>query len=127
MTGSYFKSKQPSRDGGSQVTQLTETLFPILLGSRHQPCKLLIVKAHRTNQYYFKSQTENAVSNNAIMAHLFISTLNEISFECFMKLFAGSIKKWADLEKLFLAHFFEDDTEVFVPTLLRRKELNCLR
>jgi len=35
----------------------------------------------------------------------------------------GSIKNWADLEKLFLACFFEDDTEVSVSTLLAtRKE-----
>jgi len=35
----------------------------------------------------------------------------------------GSIKNWADLEKLFLAYFFEDDTEVSVSTLLAtRKE-----
>jgi len=33
-----------------------------------------------------------------------------------MKLPAGSIKTWADLEKLFLAHFFEDDSEISVPT-----------
>jgi len=38
-----------------------------------------------------------------------------------MKLLAGSIKKWADLEKLFLARFFEDNTEVSVPTLLAAK------
>ena len=39
-----------------------------------------------------------------------------------MKLPAGSIKKWADLEKLFLARFFEDDIEVSVPTLLATKQ-----
>jgi len=39
-----------------------------------------------------------------------------------MKLPAGSIKTWADLEKLFLACFFEDDTEISVPTLLAAKQ-----
>ena len=35
---------------------------------------------------------------------------------------AGSIKKWVDLVKLFLARFFEDDNEVSVPTLLDTKQ-----
>ena len=39
-----------------------------------------------------------------------------------MKLFAGWIKTWADLKKLFLARFFEDDTEISVPTLLAAKQ-----
>ena len=39
-----------------------------------------------------------------------------------MKLLAGSIKKWADLEKLFQARFFKDDTKVFVPILLATKQ-----
>jgi len=39
-----------------------------------------------------------------------------------MKPPAGSIKSWADLEKLFLARFFEDDTEISVPTLLAIKQ-----
>jgi len=72
--------------------------------------------------YYFKSQTGNVVSNDAIMARLFISTLKGVAFEWFMKLPAGSIKTWADLEKLFLACFFEDDTEISVPTLLATKQ-----
>jgi len=54
------------------------------------------------NQHiYYKSQTRNVVSNDAIMACLFIGTLKGIAFEWFMKLPAGSIKTWADLEKLF--------------------------
>jgi len=36
-----------------------------------------------------------------------------------MKLSASSIKTWANLERLFLAHSFEDDTEISVPTLLQ--------
>jgi len=56
------------------------------------------------------------------MARLFIGTLKGITFEWFMKLPAGSIKTRADLEKLFLACFFEDDTEVAMPTLLAMKQ-----
>jgi len=68
--------------------------------------------------YYFKSQTENVVSNDTILAWFFIGTLKGVAFEWFMKLPADSIKNWADLGKLFLAHFFEGDTEVSVPTLI---------
>jgi len=71
--------------------------------------------------YYFKSQTGNIVSNDAIMARLFIGTLKGVTFEWFMKLPAGSIKTWADFDKLFLTRFFEDDTEVAMPTLLAMK------
>ena len=74
------------------------------------------------DRYYFKSQTRNVVSNDVIMAHLFIGTLKGVAFEWFMKLPAGSIKKWADLKKLFLARFFKDDIEVSVPTLLTTKQ-----
>jgi len=56
------------------------------------------------------------------MAHLFIGTLKGVTFEWFMKLPAGSIEKWVDLKKLFLARFFEDDTEVSLPTLLATKQ-----
>jgi len=52
--------------------------------------------------YYFKSQTGNVVSNDAILARLFIGTLKGITFEWFMKLSEGSIKNWGNLEKLFL-------------------------
>jgi len=46
-----------------------------------------------------------------------------------MKLPAGSIKNWADLEKLFLAHFFENNTKVSVPTVLttNRRKKSLLR
>ena len=56
------------------------------------------------------------------MARLFIGTLKGVTFEWFIKLPAGSIKVWADLEKLFLAHFFKNDTEIPVPTLLAVKQ-----
>jgi len=55
------------------------------------------------------------------MAHLFIGTLKGVAFEWFMKLIAGSIKTWADLEKFFLARFFKDNTEISVLTLLAAK------
>jgi len=42
--------------------------------------------------YYFKSQTGNVVSNDAIMAHLFFGTLKGVTFEWFMKHPASSIK-----------------------------------
>jgi len=52
--------------------------------------------------YYFKSRTGNVISNDAIMARLFIGTLKGFTFQWFMKLPAGSIKTWADLEKFWL-------------------------
>ena len=72
--------------------------------------------------YYFKSQTGNVVSNDAILARLFIGTLKGVAFEWFMKLPAGSIKKWVDLEKLFLAYLFKDNTNIYVPTLLTTEQ-----
>jgi len=72
--------------------------------------------------YYFKSQTGNVVANDAILAHLFISTLKGLAFEWFIKLPEDSIKNWGDLEKLFLTRFFEDDLEVTMPTLLATKQ-----
>jgi len=72
--------------------------------------------------YYFKSQTGNVVSKDAIFARLFISTLKWVAFEWFIKLSASSINTWADLEKLFLAHFFEDDSEISVTILLAAKQ-----
>ena len=45
-----------------------------------------------------------------------------MAFEWFIKLPACSIKTMADLEKLFLAHFFEDHSKILVTTLLATKE-----
>ena len=56
------------------------------------------------------------------MACLFIGNLEGVAFEWFMKLSASSIKTWADLDKLFLAYFFKDDTEILVPTLLAARQ-----
>jgi len=64
--------------------------------------------------YYFKSQTGNVVSNDIILARLFIDTLKGITFEWFMKLPESFIKNWGDQEKLFLTRFFEDDSEITI-------------
>ena len=53
---------------------------------------------------------------------MFIGTLKGIAFEWFMKLPEGSIKNWGDLEKLFLARFFEDDLEITMLTLLTTRQ-----
>jgi len=74
------------------------------------------------NQHYLKSQTGNVAANDAILACLFIGTLKGLAFEWFMKLPEGSIKKWGDLEKLFLTLFFEDDSEISMPTLLATRQ-----
>jgi len=44
--------------------------------------------------YYFKSQTGSAVSSDAIMAHLVISTLKLVALEWFIKIPIDSIKTW---------------------------------
>ena len=49
------------------------------------------------------------------MTRLSIGTLRGVAVEWLM--IAGFIKTWANLEKLFLAHFFED-IEILVPTFL---------
>jgi len=56
------------------------------------------------------------------LARFFIDTLKGLAFEWFMKLPEGSIKNWGDLEKLFLTYFFEDDSEITIPTLLATKQ-----
>ena len=53
---------------------------------------------------------------------MFIDTLKGLAFEWFMKLPEGSIKNWGELEKLFLTRFFEDDSEIKMPTLLAIKQ-----
>ena len=39
-----------------------------------------------------------------------------------MKLPKGSIKNWGDLEKIFLACFFKDDSKITKPTLLTMRQ-----
>ena len=72
--------------------------------------------------YYFKSQTGNVVDNDVILARLFNGTLKGLAFEWFMKLPEGSIKNWSDLEKHVLTRFFEDYSEITIPTLLATKQ-----
>ena len=50
-------------------------------------------KGSPNKHIYYKSQTGNAVDNDAILARLFIGTLKGLAFEWFMKLPKGSIKK----------------------------------
>jgi len=52
--------------------------------------------------YYFKSQTGNVVSNDTIMAHLFIVTLKGVAFKWFMKLPVGLIKNGTTSRSYFL-------------------------
>ena len=66
-------------------------------------------------------QNGNIVSNDAILARLFIGTLKGVAFEWLMKFPVSSIKTWADLEKLFLARSFEDDSDISVLTFLAAK------
>jgi len=40
----------------------------------------------------------------------------------FIKLSASSIKKWCDLEKLFLARFFKEEMKISMVTLLSMKK-----
>ena len=49
-------------------------------------------------------------------------TQKRLAFEWFMKLPESFIKNWSDLEKLFLTRFFEDDSEITMPTLLATKQ-----
>jgi len=79
--------------------------YPIEWDSGPYPPRFKALNLHTFNSkgslnqhiYYFKSQTENIVSNETIMAHLFIDTLKGVAFEWFMKLPSSSIKKWVNL------------------------------
>lgn len=73
---------------------------------------------------YFKAQISNVVSNDAILARLFIGTFKGVTIEWFKKLLEGSINTWSELEKLFSSKFFKDDTEIAIPTLLDIKQEN---
>ena len=68
--------------------------------------------------YYFRSQTGNVISNDAIMARLFIGTLKGVAFDWFRSLPPGSINSWIDLKTRFLSRFYEDDTEVTMDKIL---------
>jgi len=53
---------------------------------------------------------------------LFIVTLKGVAIEWFRKLPASSLKNWANLKKIFLTRFFEDDIEISIPSLLTTRQ-----
>lgn len=57
-----------------------------------------------------------------ILTRLFVGALMGLAFDWFMKLQPGSIKTFSDLKSLFLAWFFDDDSEVSMTTLLETKQ-----
>src|SRR3954470_12100380 len=85
--------------------------------------------------YYFQSQTGSLMGNDPMRTRLFTSTLKGVAFEWFRKLPKGSITCWDDLEALFLSHFFEEEADINMHTLLLTKQkegelvdtLICLR
>lgn len=62
------------------------------------------------------------LSNDALMTWLFIGLLKRIAFNWFRSFQVRSLKSWVDLEGWFLAHFYEDDTEMSMPTLIDKKK-----
>lgn len=53
--------------------------------------------------YYFRSQTENIVTNDALLTRHFIASLKDLAFDWFIRLQPGTIKAFSNLESLFLA------------------------
>lgn len=70
---------------------------------------------------HFKAQTGNMVTNDSILACLFIGTLKGIAIELLMKLPEGSIHSWSELRS-FLTRLFEDGSEIAMPALLALKQ-----
>ena len=68
--------------------------------------------------YYFRSQTDNVIDNDAIITRLFINTLKGIAFDWFRSLSSGSINSWVNLKTQFLSRFNEDDIKVTMDKLL---------
>src|SRR3954467_9541310 len=62
------------------------------------------------------------MGNDPVRTQLFISTLKGVAFEWFCKLPKGSITCWDDLEALFLSHFFEEEVNINMYTLLLTKQ-----
>jgi len=73
-------------------TQLSGILSRTLLSSNLCPITFDGNGSPNQHIYYFKSQTWNVLSNDVILARLFIGTLKGIAFEWFMKLPEGPIK-----------------------------------
>jgi len=120
---SHRTSRRSSRSGGwSGHTQLSGMPLPTLPGSRHwlaylrwqgftEPTHILFLIPNREcsiKWYYYG---------------LFIYRHSQgVSVKWFMMLPTSSIKKWVNLEKLFLTRFFKDDIEIYAPTLLAIKQ-----
>src|SRR3954468_4771516 len=62
------------------------------------------------------------MGNDPVRTRLFISTLKGVAFEWFRKLPKGSITCWDDLDALFLSHFFEEEADINMHTLLLTKQ-----
>jgi len=100
--------------------------YPLEWHSVPYPPKFKLSTLHTYNSksslnqyiYYFQSQTDNIIDNDAIMVRLFIGTLKGVAFDWFRILPNGSINSWIDLETWFLSRFYEDDTEVTMDKLL---------
>jgi len=74
------------------------------------------------NIYYFKSQTGNVVANGCHLGTFVYRHSEETRLRMVHEAPEGSIKNWGDLEKLFLTRFFEDDSEITMPTLLATRQ-----
>lgn len=55
------------------------------------------------------------------MTGLIVGSLKGIAFDYFRALPIESIMSLVDLEARFLVHFYEDDTKVSMPILIRQK------
>lgn len=62
------------------------------------------------------------MASDAILTRHFANTLKGPTFEWFSKLSQDSMHSCEDLEKLFLARFFEDESEVSIPILINTKQ-----
>ena len=71
---------------------------------------------------YFKSHLGVISGNEPLMVRSFVGTLRGPAFDWYRRLKPGSINSWEDLESMFLAHFFDDDTEVSIRTLFDEKQ-----
>jgi len=71
--------------------------------------------------YYFWSQTDNIIDNDAIMARVFIGTLKGVAFDWFRSLPNGSINSWVDFESSFFLYSMR-----MIPRWPRQTPLNSL-
>ena len=71
---------------------------------------------------YFKSHLGIISGNEPLMVRSFVGTLRAAAFDWYRRLKPGSITTWDDMESMFLANFFDDDTEVSIGTLFEEKQ-----